>query len=117
MFHSNSGAPFYTADRITDSNLERGNNCTFVIILQKFKSSRKDIKEESFPYVESCLELCWYSAINDPRIDYVFEANTQPEDFRTYTQSGKDVDFVVWPAMYLYENGPVLYKGVAQFSN
>lgn len=34
--------------------------------------------------------------------------------YREYTASGKMLDFVVWPAIFLHENGPLLKKGVAQ---
>ncbi|WP_263081735.1 hypothetical protein [Endozoicomonas sp. Mp262] len=34
--------------------------------------------------------------------------------YRDYTQSGKITDYVVWPAMQLYKDGPLLCKGVAQ---
>lgn len=33
---------------------------------------------------------------------------------RAYTKNGKEVDYIVWLVMYLYENGPVLIKGLAQ---
>jgi hypothetical protein len=34
--------------------------------------------------------------------------------FKTYTKSGEFVDYIVWPPLYLHENGPLLCKGVAQ---
>ncbi|CAC5413587.1 unnamed protein product [Mytilus coruscus] len=86
-------------------------------LYEKFKSVKQDIKEDLQTYVESCLEVCWYSAINEPPMHYGFDAEEQADDFREYTQGGKTVDFVVWPAMYLCTNGPILYKGVAQYKN
>ncbi|CAG2229811.1 PLCB [Mytilus edulis] len=86
-------------------------------LYEKFKSVKTDIKEDLQTYVESCLEVCWYSAINEPPMHYGFDAEEQADDFREYTQGGKTVDFVVWPAMYLFINGPILYKGVAQYKN
>ncbi|CAG2229812.1 unnamed protein product [Mytilus edulis] len=69
----------------------------------------------SEPYVNKCIELCWYSAISDPPLVYAFEANTNVDDFRGYTKSGDEIDYVVWPSMYLHEYGPLLYKGVVQY--
>lgn len=66
------------------------------------------------PYVDACLELCWYSITSDPPLHYAFSVD-KVEDFRGYTIGGEDVDYVVWPAMYLYEYGPLIYKGVVQF--
>lgn len=37
--------------------------------------------------------------------------------FKDYTKTGRYVDFVVWPALYLHEGGPLLCKGVAQGTN
>ena len=34
--------------------------------------------------------------------------------FRPYTKSGDKYDYLVWPALLLHENGPVVEKGVAQ---
>ncbi|XP_076117909.1 uncharacterized protein LOC143085446 isoform X2 [Mytilus galloprovincialis] len=67
------------------------------------------------PYVDKCIELCWYSAISDPPLVYAFDANTNVDDFRGYTKSGDEIDYVVWPSMYLHEYGPLLYKGVVQY--
>ncbi|VDI14858.1 Hypothetical predicted protein [Mytilus galloprovincialis] len=61
---------------------------------KKFKSVKKDIKEDLQTYVESCLEVCWYSSINEPPMHYGFDAEEQADDFREYTQGGKTVDFV-----------------------
>lgn len=37
--------------------------------------------------------------------------------FKAYTSSGRYIEFVVWPAVFLHESGPVLAKGVAQGTN
>ena len=34
--------------------------------------------------------------------------------YREFTKSGEKVTYVVWPALHLHKDGPVLYKGVAQ---
>lgn len=34
--------------------------------------------------------------------------------FRANTATGKYTDFIVWPALLLHTNGPLLLKGVAQ---
>lgn len=36
------------------------------------------------------------------------------DKFKTYTKTGKKVDFIVWPPLMLHSNGPLLCKGVAQ---
>ena len=34
--------------------------------------------------------------------------------YKYYLSTGKILDYVVWPAMYLYEGGPLIMKGVAE---
>jgi hypothetical protein len=34
--------------------------------------------------------------------------------YKTYTKSGKFIDYIVWPVLYLYQGGNILSKGVAQ---
>ena len=34
--------------------------------------------------------------------------------YNQYTLNGPYVDYIVWPALLLYEHGPVICKGVAQ---
>ena len=34
--------------------------------------------------------------------------------YRHYMSSGTVVEFVVWPAMFLHKEGPLIAKGVAQ---
>lgn len=36
------------------------------------------------------------------------------EVFRCYTRNGENVEFVVWPAVFLYKDGPLVTKGVLQ---
>lgn len=68
------------------------------------------------PYVDACIDLCWYSAVSDPPLDFAFEVEI-PDNFRPFTKNGTTLDFIVWPAMYLYQNGPLMYKGVAQYKS
>lgn len=69
-------------------------------------------------FFERCSQLCWMMAIQDPPMhldfgpdkDSVIDKNV----FRLYTKSGENVDFVVWPAVFLHQNGPIVQKGVLQ---
>lgn len=50
-------------------------------------------------------------------IDFESNARGKPFDkdvYRYYTKSGNYINFIIWPALLLYKNGPVLVKGVAQ---
>lgn len=39
------------------------------------------------------------------------------DHFRPYTKSGEYIEYVVWAPLFLYENGPLLAKGIAQGGN
>ncbi|XP_052077498.1 cytotardin-like [Mytilus californianus] len=71
-------------------------------------------------FFEKCVYLCWSMAIQDPvmYLDDDLKAG-MPLDKNTYKEfvkSGDTVVYVVWPALFLHRNGPLLYKGVAQAS-
>lgn len=72
----------------------------------------------SSPFYKTCVELCWYMVIQDPVmcLDDDIEQGTlmDKNNYKEFTKSGDKVMFVVWPALYLHKDGPVLYKGVAQ---
>lgn len=42
--------------------------------------------------------------------DDVFNSNI----YRSYKTQGKMYKFIVWPALYLHKDGPILQKGVAE---
>ena len=82
--------------------------------LQFYWNNKANQQEPLHEYVNLCLYICWYAAINNPKLDFTFDPKKNKADFRAYTKSGKYVDYLVWPAMYLHVSGPLLYKGVVQ---
>ena len=56
--------------------------------------------------------------IQDPPVVLMFSGkqgtNFDGQLFTTYTTEGRKVQFIVWPAILLYNDGPILRKGVAQ---
>ena len=56
--------------------------------------------------------------VKDPQmvLDFNFKRGDpfDKDKFSAFTTSGDIVDYLVWPVMYLYENGPVMRKGVVQ---
>lgn len=73
---------------------------------------------KTIAFAKKCVELCWLMAVQDPPL--VFGPLPQRRDkfnadlFREFTKSGETIDFPVWPVLHLYENGPVLSKGVVE---
>ena len=56
--------------------------------------------------------------VKDPPVvlDFNFKRGDlfDKDKLSAFTTSGDIVDYLVWPVMYLHENGPVMSKGVAQ---
>ncbi|XP_052795699.1 myosin-10-like [Mya arenaria] len=70
-------------------------------------------------YVEECAKICWLARLHDPPVYIEFEdikddSLFKAEMYKAYTKTGKRLDYVVWPPVFLYKNGPMLSKGVAQ---
>ncbi|KAK3607095.1 hypothetical protein CHS0354_026302 [Potamilus streckersoni] len=72
--------------------------------------------ESSSCYIQECVRICWLMCIKDPPL-YIFYEKEQVFDknhYKEYTEKGPRVSYVVWPALYLYKDGPMMRKGVAQ---
>lgn len=70
------------------------------------------------PFFERCIKLCWFIALQDPMMHLEEDLSTgaafDKNVFKEFVQSGNCVNYVVWPALFLHKNGPLLYKGVVQ---
>lgn len=67
-------------------------------------------------YIDQCFEICWSICLQIPPVVIVTDVE-RADLFRSYTKSGDVIDHIVWPALLLHEDGPVLYKGVAQMTS
>ncbi|KAL3879562.1 hypothetical protein ACJMK2_031856 [Sinanodonta woodiana] len=84
-------------------------------------------------YIQKCIRICWLMCIKCPQMHLDFgvtptyedksdDVNDSPLFFNTakfvsYTRAGMYLEYVVWPAVYLYKDGPLMKKGVAQGVN
>ena len=72
------------------------------------------------PYIWKCVELCWFMVIQTPPIYINTKWQSIPGElfnndmFKFYAETGDKMDYIVWPPLFLKEDGPVLCKGVAQ---
>ncbi|XP_063414689.1 transcription intermediary factor 1-alpha-like [Mytilus trossulus] len=69
-------------------------------------------------FFEKCVYICWSMVIQDPvmYLDEDVPADTEIDKntYKEFVKSGNTVAFVVWPALFLHKDGPLLYKGVVQ---
>lgn len=84
----------------------------------KENTFKEDKWKHIAPFVEKSLELCWFMVTQSPPIhmEINFPEGTPLDKnvLKHYTVSGDIIAFVVWPALYLHKDGPLLCKGVAQ---
>ncbi|XP_062592910.1 uncharacterized protein LOC134254402 [Saccostrea cucullata] len=73
---------------------------------------------KTLQFAEHCLELCWLMQSVQPPVhldaDIPENRRLKTDIFKEYTKKGNKIEYIVWPAMYLHKNGPLLSKGVAQ---
>ncbi|KAL3879334.1 hypothetical protein ACJMK2_031634 [Sinanodonta woodiana] len=92
-----------------------------ILLLTKFDISIEDWPNTS-KYLARCIDLCWKMGVQEKPM--YLDACDEKSDccekifnhdkYRAYMQSGKRVEFVVWPALFLHEGGAMLVKGIAQ---
>lgn len=74
-------------------------------------------------YAKRCIELSWAMCEHSPPVYMLFEKEIKDDTpfksdvYKPYTRLGKDLEYVVWPPLYLHQGGPMLSKGVAQGIN
>lgn len=66
-----------------------------------------------------CVELTWSMCVQDPPMVFIDKldrgADFNSDQFRKFTRSGGNkFDYLVWPALRLYHNGPLIVKGIAE---
>ncbi|XP_052797152.1 uncharacterized protein LOC128229325 [Mya arenaria] len=70
------------------------------------------------PFIKRCIFIAWMMVVQTPPMCFDRElqegATFDAARYRQYTSSGHIVHFLVWPALLLYRDGPVVCKGVAQ---
>lgn len=88
--------------------------------VEDYLKSNKEATDNELIFVKKCSELCWCICIADPPmvIEYKNFENHKIDStkFNKYNRSGTTVEFVVWPTLLLYKDGPVLAKGTVQTS-
>lgn len=92
------------------------------VIIEKLKETpvgKKDhVMVDCEEYIDKAIEYCWMMRVQDPPVhiewDFPVGSDFDSNRFRSYTKGGNYVSFVVWPVLYLHENGPLLAKGVVQ---
>ncbi|XP_053399408.1 uncharacterized protein LOC123558379 [Mercenaria mercenaria] len=87
-------------------------------ILDKYSLKRAS-KSALSAYTKKCVELSWWMVVQCPPIyllpgdeDGLFDNKI----YKHYKKGGKFkiIEFIVWPALFTKEGGPVLSKGIAQ---
>ncbi|OWF54872.1 uncharacterized protein LOC110467039 isoform X2 [Mizuhopecten yessoensis] len=80
---------------------------------------QKEARDDKFnPYIRKLVELCWFLVLQDPPMhlhwDIKYADFVDRDMYDNFTLNGRRYDFIVWPAMLLYKDGPLLSKGIIQ---
>ncbi|VDI22499.1 Hypothetical predicted protein [Mytilus galloprovincialis] len=67
-------------------------------------------------FIEKGMECCWLMSVTEPPMFLKFKWNKgnkiDLDELEVERGKGKYVESILWPALYLYENGPLMNKGV-----
>ncbi|KAL4240869.1 hypothetical protein ACF0H5_001654 [Mactra antiquata] len=66
-------------------------------------------------FLQECERICWLMVVQDPPMVLFHSSNR--EYFREYLHRGKYLLYVVWPTVLLHEDGPTMWKGVAEYGD
>ncbi|XP_053400033.1 uncharacterized protein LOC123557699 [Mercenaria mercenaria] len=71
------------------------------------------------PFIRKCTFLCWMMVVQAPSMNFHMvdankDVNFDKNMYKEYTSRGPLIKYVVWPALLLHEDGPMVSKGVAQ---
>ncbi|XP_071126376.1 uncharacterized protein [Mytilus edulis] len=110
--------PFIETFRSQRQNNERLMETAVKRCVDDYLKSNKEATENEIIFVKKCSELCWCICIADPPMVIEYK-NCERKlidstKFNKYNRSGTTVEFVVWPTLLLYKDGPVLAKGTVQ---
>nr|XP_011438879.2 uncharacterized protein LOC105336323 isoform X1 [Crassostrea gigas] len=104
----------------TSSEVVINESSLHTIVWKDMESTFGKMATKCEPLINKCVQYCWLMCIQDPPmclVDFGRGLEFNSNEMRSFTKSGKFVDFVVWPALYLHEDGPLLSKAVVQGSN
>lgn len=88
-------------------------------VLPTFIDPERYFEREISVYTKLCVEISWFMCIQDPPMTFIDRiergADFEMDFFRKYKNcTGNKFDYLVWPALLLFEGGPLVVKGVAK---
>ncbi|OWF36478.1 uncharacterized protein LOC110441640 [Mizuhopecten yessoensis] len=92
-------------------------NAFIAQILPEFMDPTLYNNRHVLSYVKRCVEITWYMVIQETPMVLISKVNRKSQFdrnlFRYYSNQGDKFDFVVWPALLMYTEGPIIIKGFA----
>ncbi|XP_045203653.1 myosin heavy chain, skeletal muscle-like isoform X2 [Mercenaria mercenaria] len=105
--------------KCVEVNLSEHLEAVVTDVIAKENDFDMDPQVAVFKYIAKCVNICWSMCRVEPPVFISFpeghgDLSLDTNIFKPYTKTGKFIDYIVWPAVYLHKNGPLLCKGVAQ---
>ncbi|KAK3099691.1 hypothetical protein FSP39_008120 [Pinctada imbricata] len=90
----------------------------FLSSLENDEGLEQPLAESVISFADKCCEITWLMTVQSPPMYIECDVKTgstfNSDLMAQYTRSGPNVEFVVWPVVYIEKNGALLSKGVAQ---
>lgn len=90
------------------------------IDMMKGESRWKDVyaSKSCQKYIKSCINICWLMSIQSPPVHLDFDIDKKgkfdDKKYKAYSKRGKEIDYMIWPPIYISKGGNLLAKGVAE---
>nr|XP_022322056.1 uncharacterized protein LOC111123785 isoform X2 [Crassostrea virginica] len=76
--------------------------------------------EKLYPFIKLCLKCAWISCVQDRPLSFTFNVRSgssfYPDVMISRNTPAPEVDYLVWPILFLHDNGPLLLKGIVHCS-
>lgn len=90
----------------------------FQTCLVDYKASRQEASKRELIYIERCCAICWLMRTAEPCIVIKYKGLEGTEiDSSTFDKlnfHGTRIENVIWPALLLHENGPLISHGLVR---
>ncbi|KAH3785059.1 uncharacterized protein LOC127841762 [Dreissena polymorpha] len=109
-----------TYQRSTSRECLKALQKTFIsTVLPTFIDPSQYADESVTQFASLCVDVTWAMCVQEPPMVFIDKldrgSSFNSDMFQKYINTGSDkYDYLVWPALLLYQDGPLLVKGIAQ---
>lgn len=108
-----------------DTGIWRYSNFDVIFVQLFFLTEKHHLKayikaDILHPFIRLCVKCAWISCVQDKPLSITFKlkpgSNFYPDVMISRNAPAPEVDYLVWPIVFKYDNGPLLLKGIVHCS-